>query len=184
MFKLLVILFIIKFYAQYDILRFIKKKHGQNVITVIRSLEQMQTKYVKIDADIKFIKSCKKENLILTFEKTNFSIKSGRYKLKQKIARLIMNTELQNKHIQKQKLKKKIKKICTELKRTVSLIILNICFHQINIALKSKLKKITKRHDTKLINLHRQQYKGTFGITITYVKNTVYNFPSYQLSND
>ena len=77
MFKLLVILLIIKFYAQYDILRFIKKKYGQNVITVIRSLEQMQTKYVKIDADIKFIKSCKKENLILTFEKTNVSIKSG-----------------------------------------------------------------------------------------------------------
>ena len=67
-----------------------------------------------------------------------------------------MNTELQNKHIQKQKLKKEIKKICTELKRTVSLIILNTCFHQINIALKSKLKKRTKRHDTKLINLRRK----------------------------
>ena len=59
-----------------------------------------------------------------------------------------MNTELQNKHIQKQKLKKEIKKICTELERTVSLIILSTCFHQINIALKSKLMKITKRHDT------------------------------------
>ena len=64
-----------------------------------------------------------------------------------------MSTELQNKHIQKRKLKKEIKKICTELKRTVSLIILNTCFHQINIALKSKLKKITKRHDTKLTSL-------------------------------
>ena len=95
-----------------------------------------------------------------------------------------MNTELQNKHIQIRKLKKEIKKICTELKRTVSLIILNTCFHQINIALKSKLKKITKRHDTKLINLRRQQHKSTFGITTTYVKNTDHNFSSYQLFND
>ena len=61
-----------------------------------------------------------------------------------------MDNELQNKHIQNRKLKKEIKKICTELKR---LIIPNTCFHEINIALKSKLKKITKRHDTKLINI-------------------------------
>ena len=100
MFKLLVILFIIKSYARYDIFKFIKK-HGQNVITVVRSLEQMQTKYMKFIADIKFIRSCKKENLILTFVKVNVSIKSGSYKLKRKIARLVMNTELQNKHIQK-----------------------------------------------------------------------------------
>ena len=70
------------------------------------------------------------------------------------------------------------------MKRTVSLIILNTYFHQINITLKSKLKKITKRHDTKLINLRRQQHESTFGITTTYVKNTLHNFSSYQLSND
>ena len=101
MFKLLVILFIIKLYARYYIFKFIKKKHGQNVITVIRTLEQMQTKYMKFNADIKFIRPCKKENLISTFVKVNVSIKSGSYKLKRKIARLVMNTELQNKHIQK-----------------------------------------------------------------------------------
>ena len=37
---------------------------------------------------------------------------------------------------------------------------------------------------TKVINLHRQQHKSTFGITTTYVKNTVHNFSSYQLSNE
>ena len=70
------------------------------------------------------------------------------------------------------------------MKRAVSVIILNTCFHQINIALKSKLKIITKRHETKLINLRRQQHKSTFGITTTYVQNIVHNFSSYQLSND
>ena len=74
---------------------------------------------MKLNADIKFIKSGKKENLIPTFAKVNVSIKSGSYKLKWKIPRLIMNTKLQNKHIQTQKLKKEIKKTCTELKHTV-----------------------------------------------------------------
>ena len=54
---------------------------------------------MKLNADIKFIKSGKKEYLIPTFAKVNVSIKSGSYKLKWKIPRLIMNTKLQNKHI-------------------------------------------------------------------------------------
>ena len=133
---------------------------------------------MKLNTNIKFIKQWKKENLIATLAKVSVSIKSGSYKLKRKIARLVMNTELKNKHIQKRKRKKEIKKICIEFKRTVSLIILNTCFRQINIALKSKLKKITKSQETKLINLCRQQIKSTFGITPTYVKNTVH-FSSY-----
>ena len=140
------------------------------------SLKQMQTKYMKINADIKFIKPCRKENLILTFPKVNASIKIGSYKLKRKTARLLINTQLQNKFIQKLTLKEQIKNMFTELKRTVSLIILNTFFHQINIAFKSKLKKITERRERKLINLHKQQHKSTFGINTSYVKNTVYNF--------
>ena len=88
----------------------------------------MQTKYMKINADIKFIKPCRKENLILTFPKVNVSIKIGSYKLKRKIARLVINTQLQNKFIQKLTLKEQIKNMFTELKRTVSLIILNTLF--------------------------------------------------------
>ena len=42
----------------------------------------------------------------------------------------------------------------------------------------------TKRHETKLIHLRRQQHKSTFRITTTYVKNTVLNFSLYQLFND
>ena len=61
MFQLLVILLLIKLYARYDIFKFIKKKHGQNVTTVTRSLEQMQTKYMKLNADIKFIKHARRK---------------------------------------------------------------------------------------------------------------------------
>ena len=49
---------------------------------MIQPLEKMQTKYMKLNRDIKFIKSCKKENLIPMFAKVNVSIKSGSYKLR------------------------------------------------------------------------------------------------------
>ena len=45
------------------------------MITLIRSLEKLQTKYKKAVADINYIKTCKKEHLILTFVKVNVSIK-------------------------------------------------------------------------------------------------------------
>ena len=67
MFKLLVILFTIKLYARNDIFKYIKKKHEQDIITVIRSLEKLQTKFMKVSADIRYMKTCKKERLIPTF---------------------------------------------------------------------------------------------------------------------
>ena len=186
MFKLLIILFIMKLYAQNDIFKRIKKKHGQDVITVIRSLEKLQTKYGKVVADIKYIKTCKKERLIPTFAKVNISLKNATHKLRQKISLLVMNTELENKHSENRKLKKEIKKICIELKRNFSLIILNTILHQIRVAVKSRLKNISKRHENKLFNLHKQQQfnqrnneKGN-----NYIKSTVHNFSSYQLSDD
>ena len=36
------------------------------MLLLLQSLEQMQTKYMKLNTDTNFIKSCKKENLILT----------------------------------------------------------------------------------------------------------------------
>ena len=81
MLKLLIILFIIKLYAQNDIFKRIKKKHGQDVITVIRSLEKLQTKYRKVIADMKYIKTFKKECLIPAFAKVNISIKNATHKL-------------------------------------------------------------------------------------------------------
>ena len=107
MIRFLVILFIINLYARKNI----KKKHGQDLIKVVRDFEQKKTKFEKLDADIVFIKLCKKEQLIPTFAKVNVSIRKGTYKLKRKIARLVMETELQNKHREKRKLRKKIRSI-------------------------------------------------------------------------
>ena len=77
MFKLLVILYIIKLYAQINIYKHIKKKHGQDVIRNVRLYEKLKTKYMKINADIKYIKSCKKEELTPHFAKVNLALGGG-----------------------------------------------------------------------------------------------------------
>ena len=97
MFKLLVLLFIIKLYAGNDIFKYVKRKHGQDIIVIIRSLEKKQRKFMKVSADIKYIRTCKKKRLTPTFAKVNISLKKDSFKLKWKIATLIMETEMQNK---------------------------------------------------------------------------------------
>ena len=64
MFKLLLLLFVIKLYARNNILKRIKKKHGQDILSHVRLLENLKTKSMENEADIKFIKLCKQENLI------------------------------------------------------------------------------------------------------------------------
>ena len=50
-----------------------------------------------LKADIIYIKSCKKEELIPTLAKVNLAIKSGAFKIKKKIAKSIIETEIQDK---------------------------------------------------------------------------------------
>ena len=100
------ILFTIKLCARNNIFKHITKKHGHDLIKVIRDFEQKETKFEKLVADIAFIKLCKKEHA-----KVSVSIRNGTYKLKRKIARLVMETELQNKHREKRKLRKDIPSI-------------------------------------------------------------------------
>ena len=96
--KLLAILFLIKLFPPKDIFKRIKKKHGQDMVIIVRSFEQLKTKYMKKVEDIKFIKSCKTANIIPTFANVNLSTQYGSYKLKKRIARIITENELQCKH--------------------------------------------------------------------------------------
>ena len=74
----------------------------------------------------------------------NISLKNASFKLKWKTATLITETEIQNKHSEKRKLKKELKQIRNILKRSLNLFILNAVFHQLNIALKSNCKSDCK----------------------------------------
>ena len=40
------------------------KKHGKYIYSIIRSLKTLKTKYQKVILDLKFIKKCKKEELV------------------------------------------------------------------------------------------------------------------------
>ena len=185
MIKLLVILFIIKLYARKNIFKHIKKKHEHDLIKVVRDFEQKKTKFEKLDADIAFIKLCKKEQLTPTFAKVNVSIRNGTYKLKRKIARLVMKTELQNKHREKRKLRKNIRSINVLLSTSLSVIVYNALLHQINIAVKSRIKVIKFRHGKKLHNLKLKQETTNYADERkrSYIKHIVHNFSSYVLSN-
>ena len=76
------------------------------MISLARSYEQLKTKYMKTAADIVFIKICKIENLIPTFAKIDLSVKDDNKKLTRRIARILMESQLQYKHREKKKLKK------------------------------------------------------------------------------
>ena len=149
MIKLLVTLFIIKLYARDNVFKHIKKKHEHNLIKAVRDFEQKKAKFEKLVADIAFIKLCKKEQLIPSFGKVNVSIRNGTDKVKRKIARLMMETELKNKHREKRKLRKDIRGINGLLSTSLSVIVYNALFHQINITVKSRIKVIKLRYGKK-----------------------------------
>ena len=114
---------------------------------------------MKILADIKFIKPCITKHIIPTFAKVRLSLKHNNYKLKLHTARLIIETEMQNKHFEKKKLKKDMKRIGIQLKDSLGLILYNALIYHINKAVNSRLKVISLRHNNKLIRLLEQQNK-------------------------
>ena len=129
MYKLLVIRFVNKLYARNSVFKYIKKKHGQDIITTVRSYESFKTKYMKVQSDMKFIKSCKKESLIPTFAKVNLSIKNVYRKLKLRTARIVMESEKENKHHEKKKSKKDIVLISNQLKIGLGVFLYNALLH-------------------------------------------------------
>ena len=137
MFKLLVLLFVIKLYAHNNIFKRIKKKHGQDILYIVRSLENLKTKYMKVQADIKLIKSCKQENLIPTFANIKLSLKFNNNKLKKRVARIVMETEIQNEHHEKKSSKKEIRQKCI-YKSTLGIAVFNALLHRLNNVIKRK----------------------------------------------
>ena len=108
---------------------------------------------MKINVDIKYIKSRKKEELTPRFAKVSLALKSGTARLKKKIAKLVMEAELQNKHIERKKTKKELRSISVNLRTTLGLILINAIIKKTNFAVKSRIKAITYRHQKKLNNL-------------------------------
>ena len=62
---------------------------------------------MKTLAEIQFIKSWKTENIIPAIVKVKLSLKHSNYKLKLHIARLVMEAEMQNKHLGRKNYRKR-----------------------------------------------------------------------------
>ena len=150
-------LFIIKLYSRHDIFNYIRKKHGKDINNIIRSFETLKTRYQKVVLDLKLIKTCKKEELIPKFANVRLSVKYGSAKLKKRISRIIMESEIQVKHQEKKKLKQEIKARSTQLKIALLMLVYTTLLHRINIAAKSRIKSIAKRHEKKLSKFRKRQ---------------------------
>ena len=142
------------------------------------------TKYIKVTADIKFIELCKVEKIIPKFTKVNCSIKSGGRKLKLRIARLVMESEIQSKHLEKKKLKKELQSICIQLKSVLGLFLYNALLHKVSFAVKTRQKAILKRHEKKLIKFRKNQNIVPENHKTSFAKCMVHNFSSYDLSDE
>ena len=98
----------------------------------------------------------------------------------------LKETELQNKHREKRKLRKDIRSINMLISTSLSVIVYNALLHQINIAVKSRIKVIKLRHGRKLHNLKLKQETTNYvdERKQSYIKHTVHNFSSYVMSNE
>ena len=99
-----------------------------------------------------------------------------------KIARTVMETEMQNKHNQKKKIKKQIRDIKFQWKSSLTLILYNTLLQRINVAVKSRVKVIMTRHLNKLSKLRNR--RSTYISNSNhrpFITNTVSNLPCYIL---
>lgn len=69
--------------------------YGEDILSGedVRTLEYTKTRYMKLQADTSFIKTCKAERLISTFANIKFSLKNNNYEVKQRIYRMIMESK-------------------------------------------------------------------------------------------
>ena len=172
-------------YAQINVYKHIKKKHGQDIIKNVHICKKLKTKYMKINVDIKYIKSCKKEELTRCFANINLALKSGTARHRKKVAKLVMEAELKNKYIERKKISKELRSISVNLRTALGLILFNAIIKKTNVVVKSRIKPISYRHEKKLNNLRelQQNYVNT-KTKQNPLRQIIHNFSSYVLSRD
>ena len=100
---LLVIIFLIKTLARTNLFNTIREKHGLNAQRAVRKYERLLKRQAKLQCDLNFLLTCKKEQLVPNFAKPRFSIKTST-RITEKIGKIIVEAEIGYKH----KIKKKI----------------------------------------------------------------------------
>ena len=148
---------------------------GDRGSTSVKSLfDVLKAKYMKVQADTKFIKLCKQENLIPTFANIKLSLKHNNNKLKKRIPRIVIETEIQN--------KKEIREKCILLKSTLGIVVFNAFLHHLSNVIKRKQTATLLCHHKKLEKFRFRQNKHTSDKQNNFPSCIVHNFSSYSLS--
>ena len=165
---LLVVVFVIKLLSQHNLFMYIKEKHRIQTLRQCRAFERLNLRYKKVQQDLKFVLTCKKENLLPTFAKPKFGIKSD-HKLRGDVGKLIIKTELKNKHRLKNKLKKELIKQSSELKNATSFILYHALQYKIGIVVASRQEKWKSTHSKKLLSLRNVCKNTSNNVTVNRV---------------
>ena len=141
----------------------------------MQSFEILKTKFEKKKLDIEYIKLCKQEHPLPTFATVRLSIQTKSNKLKNRIGRIIMEHELESKHLEKKLLRKEIKSLSIQLKMSLSLMVYSVLFNRINIAIISRVKVIKLLQNKKICNLRKRHGIDKLSKTKP-PKNVIHNF--------
>ena len=184
--QLLVLSFIFKLLSRKNLFNNIREKHGNETARLCRQLEKSSTKLSKVKLDIDFLLSCKKENLIPTFAKPKLSVPSES-ELQGKIAKLIIKTELKNKHEVKKLLRKSIKESTADIQGKLGFLDYYAFKYRIANAIQHKKKKWSETHKKKLLKLRTDPERNRSKINRQKERQlppVIHNFSTYVLSND
>ena len=176
--SLLVIIFIIKLLAQ-NCFKIIRGKYGQNTLKNARKWEKLTLRLEKINCDLKFLLQCRRENIIPKFAKPKLNIYAS-YRLKQKIAKTIIDAEITNKHQQKKKARTELKQLSTKLKEGLAFATYQSLEYRIRNVIHQKKKRWQETRKKKLGNI-KSKIKVTKSLVSRkdFAKNVVHNFSSY-----
>ena len=114
--NLLVLGFLYKIFSRKPLFAYIREKHGIETLRLCRGLEKDIIRYEKVRHDLQFLLACKKEGLVPVFVKPKLSIEVDN-NTRRGIAKIILKTELKNKH----HIRKELKRSITEKARSFAM---------------------------------------------------------------
>ena len=177
---LLVIIFIIKILARSKLFNVIREKHGQDTLRAVRYYERQLRRLEKLKDDLRFLLKCKKEHLTPNFAKPRFSIKTDR-KTTAKIGRIILETEIGNKHKTKKKIEEKLATVSSRLATELTFLEYKAIQYRLRTNVSKWKRKWNLTQEKKLEALRKEVRHDPIAKPLP---NIVHNFSTYVLSNE
>ena len=150
--KLLVLIFIIKILARNHVFKYIREKYGHDASKLCRSFEKLSLRKQKVELDIKFLVKCRKENLCPKFAEPKLSIQCPD-KLKKKISKLIIQTEIKNKHTIRKKTIEDLRNFDQQIQNKTNFLTHQALKYKVRLHVASKKNKWRDLHEKKLRNI-------------------------------